>query len=67
MKKNHSTLLFIGTPDEKFRKPLKKMKSKIKIGINSEMEDNRLTFFTEKENPSEIVYFVKQNLEKIYE
>lgn len=67
IEKPHEAILFLGTPDEKFHKSLKKMKSKTKIGINTDLNGIPLNFSTAKENPSEIVYFVKQNLEKIYE
>lgn len=63
----HSAVFFVGTPDEKYRKLFKKMKASLRIGVNCELKTNRLNFSTQKENPSEIVYFVKQNLEKIYE
>lgn len=65
--KNHSVLMFFGTPDIKFKKVLKQLKSDMNFEINSKFELSDLSLTTAKENPSEIVYFVKQNLEKIYE
>lgn len=67
LSKKHSALMFVGTPNEKYKKIVKKIKSNLRFGVNSELKSNRLSFSTPKENPSEIVYFVKQNLEKIYE
>lgn len=57
--------IWMGDQPPRFKRPLSKLKSNFKVGINAEGEDFDIKLNTEELNPEQIVKFAKNTLQRI--